>query len=239
MKRGIVLLFVLCVSAAPSFGQDIELEFSEETLNGLMQRLGDPSDGGVHYPTPAADTGLFHDCVHYGVLECLRAATVAPPDVEVGPRVPLARCRWPDGRVLVVPGDEPVAWQWWITGARFNVENERLELSATVRSRVGARWSVETRTVPATLQLDPATQRLRVKPAAFKVPVKYELAGATELITHVDVAKFLTFAVPIAGQRLTVPRLDGTQRTLTSSVQSASVQYLAGKIKVRANVRFN
>jgi len=254
MTRWVPMLLALAAAAAPAFGEDIELEFSQDALNQLMRRLGDPSDGGVYYPPIGEGSGLFEDCDPFGYLECAGEAATATPSspapgagatVATGPvdydreaRIALSLCRRPDGGVLIVPARQAVPWQWWVTEARFTVEEERLALSATVRARVLGRWTVETRTIPATIQLDPTTQRLRLKTAAFKVPVQYEADGDVHAITHVDVSRLLSFTLPIATQALKVRRTDGSQRTINAKAQGASVRYLPGMVRVSVNVAF-
>ena len=252
------MLLALAAAAVPASGQDIELEFSQDALNQLMRRLGDPSDGGVYFPTIGEGSGLFDDCEPYGYLECAGGTTTGtttatprspttgagvtvaakPVDYDAEARVPLSRCRRPNGSLLIVPAREAVRWQWWVTEARFTVEEERLTLSATVRARVNGRWTVETRTIPATIELDPGTQRLRLRSAAFKVPVQYEADGDVQAITQVDVSRLLSFSLPIATQALKVRRPDGSQRTINAKAQGANVRYLPGMVRVSVNVDF-
>lgn len=232
-------VIIIAVSGLPGAAQDIELEVTEDGLNRLIAQLGDPSGAGIHQPSPLASLG-YHGCISLGSLDCSREATAAPEATakKLG-RVLLSRCEGPDGQSAVLPAAESISWQWWITGARFTVASQQLSFSATMRYRVDSDWFSEERTVPATLSLDVASQRLRLDISSFKLPIRYTANGANEAITEVDVGRHLSFAIPIAAQSIQVPRLDGSLKTLNARAQSANVEYLAGRIRVKVDAGIN
>lgn len=220
--------------------QDVVLELTEDGLNRIVRQLGDPGDGGVHQPNLLATLG-YKGCRAVGVQDCAgpTGAVDAPQGTRPRAQVLLSRCQGPDGRDAVVPGAEPVSWQWWITQARFSIAAQQLSFAASVRYRVGRQWSRDDRTVPAALTFDAAGQRLSMTVSAFTVPIAYSADGVVEAVTEVDVGRHMSFAIPIGAQTLQVRSLDGSPRTLTSRAQSATVEYLAGRVLVRVDAAFN
>jgi hypothetical protein len=224
-----LIVAVVAVAGRSALAQDFELEITEEGLNRLVAQLGEPSSGGIHQPNALATLG-YRNCHLVGSLNCPGAS---------GQELPLAICEGPDGQAALVPGGGPVSWQWWITQARFTVQAQQLQFAASVRYRVGAQWFREERTVPAALSFDVAGQRLRMEVAAFKVPVTYGFHGVVEAITEVDVGRHLSFAIPIKTQTFQVHGLEGNPKTITVRAQGATIQYLAGKIRVNVDAAFD
>jgi hypothetical protein len=226
-------LAVLAVS--PANGQDFELELTEQALNRLVAQLGDAGSGGVHRSSALASLG-YTGCVLVGALDCASSTSAATGQQGAKqPSVALALCQGPDGKGAIVPADDAVGFQWWITEARFTVAAQQLRFTARVRYRVGSQWFSEEKTVPASLSLDVASQRLRMDVSSFKVPIRLTVNGVTETITEVDVSRHASFGIPISAQTFQVTDLEGRPRTLTSRAQSASVAYLPGKIQVRVD----
>ena len=236
--RILLVAAMLALTGGAGVAQDFELEFTEQALNRLVGRLGDPGKGGIHQPDPLSRLG-YTGCVSLATLDCPGGRATATPSAKTPPPLRLSRCQGPDGRGAIVPSVEPVSWQWWITQARFTIGAQGLQFAANVRYRVGTQWFSEAKTVPATLSLDVAGQRLRMDIWSFTVPVRYSAGGVADTITEVDVARHMSFRIPISAQAFQVYDLEGRARTLTSRTQGASVVYLPGKIQVKVDAAFN
>jgi hypothetical protein len=243
--RTLLASVLLTLAAGAAAAQDFELELTEQSLNRLVGRLGNPSDGGIHQPNVLSGLGLSA-CVSIGTLDCAGAAntvsTATAAAAATGKtagrqQVKLSSCVGPDGQRVIVPASESVAWQWWITEARFLVTAQQLRFAATVVSRVAGKWHSEQREVPATLRFDVASQRLRMEVSAFKVPV-LTAGGASETLAEVDVARHMSFAIPIGEQSFEVRDLEGRPRTLRSRAQGGSVEYQPGRIQVKVDGSF-
>jgi hypothetical protein len=89
-------------------------------------------------------------------------------------------------------------------------------------------------TVAAGVTFDPATNALQIKVAPLQVPLQYE--GAT--ITLVDVAKLYSVSIPIEPQQLSIPRPDGSTKTVTAKAANVSPQYEPGTIRVDVELGF-
>lgn len=246
---------VLALAASPAAAQNFELEFTEQGINRLVDQLGDPGKSGAHQPTDVSSLG-YGKCTAVGILDCSpkttsNVATVQPTagttrpaatlPVQGGARtnVHLALCQGPDGKSAIVPAQDVLTWQWWITESHFTVRAQQLQFTARVRYRVGTEWVSEEKTVPATLSLDVAAQKLRMAISTFKVPVRHSANGVTETITEVDVGQHMSFAIPISAQTFQITDLEGHPRTVTSRAQSANVEYLPGQIRVKVYGGFN
>jgi hypothetical protein len=236
----LLIAATLALAGRGADAQDFELELTEDGLNRLIDQLGDVSSAGIHQPNPLGGLG-YRDCSAVGLLDCSGGAAATAPgaDAQSHGRVLLNRCQGPDGESAIVPGAESIPWQWWITQARFTLAAQQLSFSASVRYRVDRQWSREERTVPATLRLDVASQRLRLEVSTFKVPLRYSANGLGEAITEVDVGRHLSFAIPINAQTIQVPGLDGGLKTVTGRAQSAILEYLSGKVRVKFDATFN
>lgn len=236
--------------AVPAWAQNSVVELSEQALNKLAGRLASPSDGGVHNAIVLGGAAGYQSCEPFGFLNCRRPGPTpaippgAPtsggsPYSQVPPdRVQLVRCKTAGGTRILASGP-PVAWQWWVTDAHFTVSAGSMSLTATVRTRIGTTWDTTTRTVEAVLEFDPATDQLRIKPSAFKVPLRYMFQGVQQTITAVDVAGLYGLAVHILPQHVQVPLPDGSTRSLTARAVSISPQYLDGMISVALDLAFN
>jgi hypothetical protein len=126
----------------------------------------------------------------------------------------------------------PVTWRWWVTGARFQLTAGAMAFTATVHSRVGDQADSQTRTVPASVAFDAASNRLRIAISAFTVPVQ----STGTVVTQVDVARLFAISVPVEPQELEVPLLDGDTREIPIRAQNVTTQYLAGRLLTRFDV---
>jgi len=229
-----LLALTALLPLAPASAQDAQLFVKEEALNRVVERLRDRSDSGVYQPTvPVTTPGLYYNCQFAGVFECL-----GPPSSPQDPlaSVPLQRCQKKGGGTSLVPGGEPVGWQWWITGSRFEAKEGSLAFTAKVRSRIGTRWSAVERTVPATVAFDSGANLLRIRVDEYKVPLTYEADGLTQTIAEVDVGRLSSFAIRVPPQTAQVPLPNGTTRTLTLRALSATPVYQAGRVGLRVDV---
>jgi hypothetical protein len=216
-----------------ALAQDATLEVTEATLNALLGRLGTPSDSGSYWPPAPKGYSVFDQCYTIGFLDC--AGGTRPI------RIPLGSCRIKlplDGgsKRVMVATPTPLTWQWWVENARFNLAAGSMTFTATVRSRIGTATSSVSRTVPATMSFVSATNRLRIELGAFSVPL--EVAGQSQPVTTVDVARLLGFSLPLQPQAFSVPLPDGGTRALNLRATSISTQYLAGRILVTIDVSF-
>jgi len=171
-------------------------------------------------------------------VKATAAVTLRDQQAKLTP-VRLSVCQGPNGKQVIVPGAEPVLWQWWITNAHFTIQAGQLAFTANVRYRVGARWFSDQRTVTAAVSFDAANQRIRIDVSAFKVPVRYAASGFNETITEVDVGRYMSFGIPTPPQTFQTTDLDGRLRSVNFQIQTASVQYLSGKMQVKLYAGFN
>jgi hypothetical protein len=263
MKAAWAAVALALAAPVPAAAQDFEFEFTEQALNRLIASVGAPSALGMHQPNILGTLG-YSDCGLVATLDCPVAApggvgtsgvpgtpaTPATPtaagadrDVVIGgglavQHVPLLSCTGPDGHRRTVPGAEPVSWQWWINRAHLKVDSQGLELTASIRYRVGEQWAIEERVVPVTLALDVASQSLRMSGPSVKFPIRHVTLGVSEVVTEVDVGRYLSFAIPLAASTFQVHGLDGAARTLTSRVQSGNVSYAPGRVRVNVNATY-
>lgn len=226
-------LLFCCAAAA----QDIELEFSESTLNDIVAQLGDLSKGGVYQRTYEIP-GLIENCEVFGYLDC-PALGPAPPGLEMPHQLPLFRCRR-KGQVVVSPGFEPISWQWWITGARFDVTPSGLQFTAAVRYRVGNEWEYESRTVPATLKLDANGEALKISISNYKVQFEIDSGAGSSRSVEVDVGRHLSLEIPLQLPTFTVAKLSGGTKTFSAKIRSAATHFSDSEnIRISANVGFD
>lgn len=231
----------LAGAPGPAAAADATIELSEEALNALANRVGVLSDGGVDLAIPRDELEpLLSGCEFFGYFE------YPPPRQPAGvivrhperSHIPLARCVDRHGSFVLVPCGEPTPWQWWITDARFEIENGAMKFKANVRARIGERWTSDERTVSAFVEFDAAAGELRVRIADFAVPLTYTAAGTTRRVAHVDVAKLRSFAIPIQPIAFSVPLLDGTQKALSGHVLQVTPRYKSGRLEVDLDVGF-
>ena len=232
-------LLVAVLGALPSLAsaQNAVIDIGEDSLNRLVQRLGVLGDTGVTQPTSVAFHPGFEMCEPVGFLDCPGAA----PDGMgfLDEQIPLARCRMRGGGYAVVPIGPPTLWQWWVSAAAFDIEAGQMHFQATVTWRGGADHGVETRRVPAAAEFSGSTNRIRLVPGAFKVPVQTTVEGRLATLTVVDVARLFTIAVPITPQVLSIPGLGGgAAHNVTASARSVQVQYRADSLRLTVDVGF-
>jgi hypothetical protein len=220
---------------AAAAAQDASIEVTQAALTKLVQRIGPFSDAGVYKPSsPAAGSGLFRRCEFAGYLECpsrvgdreLRPLVRCEPKPSAQPRGGKVR-RPALSKIALVPAAEPaVTYEWWIEGPALAVGAGSMTFTASVRARVGAHTTTETRTVPASLGWDAARQQLRLSVGAFVVPLR---SGQTT-IASVDVARFYDLTMPVQPQDFRLPLPDGSSRNIAPRPAGASVQYQPGKV---------
>ena len=127
-----------------------------------------------------------------------------------------------------------VDWQWWVTNARFKLSAGAMSFTATVHWRVGSQSDTETRTVPASIGFDPASNRLAINVAPFIVPVQ----SGEVTVTQADIAKLYSFSIPVEPQDLAVPLPGGGDRELTARAEAITVEYAASNVLVGIDVGF-
>ena len=234
--------FAVLFSGAAA-AQSFQFEFSEQTLNELVGDLGNPGAGGVYLPNALITNLGYGSCSPIGTLECTYGTNntygTSAPATTRNKVLAISLCKGPDGQPAVLPTPDPVPWQWWITEAHFTVGAQQLSFSANVRYRIGSKWYNVVQTVPATLTFDYAQQRLRMAISSFKVPVRYSEGGVVEVLAEVDVGRFMSFTIPTSRQKISVPDLNGSGRTITTRVDSVNVQYVPGKVLVKVDAGFN
>ena len=236
---GISLGLVLLAPAHGLAQTNATLVVTQPTLNRLVGRLGVLSNSGTHQATRLAQLPVvFEMCEAFGFLDCPELGK-NPAGFDRG-RIPLVMCRTVGGDIFVMPIGEPVSWQWWVTGARFTLQNNAMNFTATVRSRVDGNESSTTRTVQASVVFDPPTNRVVVRINAFSVPVEYTRSGTTFRVATVDVAKLFSIAVPMEPQTIVLPPIQGsTSRTIVGKVAAIqSVAYRPGEVEMRFNLQF-
>jgi hypothetical protein len=236
--RTVFAVAFIVLAAHTSAAQDLQLEVTEQALNRLVSRLGDPGAGGIYQPNVLSTLG-YSGCRTVGTLDCTMGGDTPGQRPTRTSQVQLSFCQGPNGQGAIVPSVDPVSWQWWITQAHFTVAAQQLRFSANVRYRVGKKWFNEEKSVPATVSLDVASQRLVMNISNFTVPVRYSFNGVAETITEVDVGGRMSFAIPISVQTLRITDLEGRTKTITSRIQSAAAEYLTGKVAVKVYVAFN
>lgn len=236
MRLRALLLGMAVLVANPSLASDSVLDLSEATLNKLLTRLGAFSHTGVAQAKIIATVpGVFETCHFIGFLDC--------PDMPGGAlglqgnRIPLAMCRSVGGGISIVPVGEPVIWHWWISDVEFKVVSGSMTVTALVRARIGANKLAATRTGAATVRFDSGTDRLHVDVAPLTVAFPMMLAGETQML-EVDLAKRLSFSIPIEPQQMSLSLPEGGSKSVTGRVTSATPEYLGGKVRVNFNVDF-
>lgn len=246
MKRRIFsttacLLFSMAASA--QVDPDISMNLTLDTLNRLANRVGDLSDAGLYQPeVPEPLSSLFRRCEFFGHFDCLLpggGAAGSRPSRKKG--IPLVRCIQRDGSItlLPLPDAAPVAWQWWITDGAFRVEGNRLRFEASVRSRIGSRWSKQTGSADADIRLSADKEHAMVSVGHFEVPLEASFNGSLQQVTTVDVGKLRSFSVAINPQHMSIPRPDGTLKELTMKVSSLKrIHYTADAIELEFDVGF-
>jgi len=132
------------------------------------------------------------------------------------------------------PVSSIVAWQWWVTDARFAVTQGAMSFTATARWQVNGQQSSDTRTVPASTVFDASTSRLRINLGAFKVPV--QSGGVT--VTQIDVAKLYGLTVPVVPQTFTLSLPGGTTRLVTARVAGVTTEFQPGRFVLNLTVGF-
>jgi hypothetical protein len=220
--------------AVAAHAQNVEVVLKEDALNRLVDRLRDPSDSGLHQPAlPTRQPDTYTECKHFGEIRCPGKAPDGSEQV-----VPMVICKKKDGGSILVPSNPPVAWQWWITGSRFQAKSGSLTFTAKLRSRIGTRWRSEERTVPASVSFDAGASLLRVQVSSFKVPVRYEANGLMQTVADVDVGKLSSFAMRV-GQPKADLAAPGGARTLTARAASGTATYEPGRVRVKFDTVVN
>ncbi len=206
-----------------------------------QQTTATPPAGSVRAPSQQGTmTPLAHDLTPADqTVKATPNVTLRNQQAKLSPTVRLSLCQGPNGKQVIVPGAEPVVWQWWITDSHFTIQEGQLTFSANVRYRVGAQWFSDQRTVAATVSFDAANQRIRIDVSTFNVPIHYATRGLNETITEVDVGRYMSFGIPTKRQTFQTTNLNGTPKTVNAQIQSASVQYLSGKMQVKLYAGFN
>src|SRR5262245_55339806 len=135
--RILLLVPIIALAESPCAAQDFELEFTEQSLNHLVGQLGGPGKGGIYQVNALSALG-YSGCQALGRLECpdgnstpmgqqgtaspiVRNIPTTNQQAKAPPLVHLSLCRGPNGKSVIVPGHEPVYWQWWITKAHFTI----------------------------------------------------------------------------------------------------------------------
>jgi hypothetical protein len=154
-------------------------------------------------------------------------------------QVPISLCQGPDGKPVISPTADPIAWQWWITEPSFVVAANELKFSATVRYRIGSKWFSVAQTVPASLSVDAASHQLQMSVSNFIVLISYSVNGAVQVLAQVDVGRYVSFAMPMSSQTISTPNLAGNARSVTSRIDTADGRYVPGSIIVSVNAGFN
>lgn len=224
-----VLLLLSGAGAAEAV--DASLDIPETVLNVVLGKIGALSDSGVKQTYHTIDIGhRFRECVQVGVLAC-PVGPAGPAGVPgLGDSgVPLVICRNAGGGIAVLP-DKLVPWQWWVQNARIEVSSGSMSFTATVTTHVGDAWNTETRTVGATARFDATDNKLKLEIGSFTVSL-----GAAGTL---DVAKLYRIAVPITPQLISVAMPDGTTKSVTGKVASATVQYTPDKVTVNFDAAF-
>jgi hypothetical protein len=227
----------MCLALFGSYAAaaDLEIEFTEQTLNRLLGDLGNPSAGGLSQPSGALGALGLGSCSAAGEMTCSYGTGAQGRTIK---QLALSLCRGPGGQVVIVPTVEPVPWQWWITDAHFAVTAQQLTFTAKVRYRIGSKWFQVTQTVPASLAVDLPSQQLRMAVAPFRVPIRNNANGLVETLADVDVDRYASFVIPMSAQNVAAHDLAGNARTVTGRMATANVQYLPGKILVTVDGRF-
>jgi hypothetical protein len=210
-----------------SQAQNATLEVTQQTLNGLLGRLGSLADAGVHQPTASPALGTGQNCQPLGSLDC-------PAGSASNADIPLLVCSQPGGGLAIVPGSQVLPWQWRVTDAHFTLAEGSMSFTAVVHTRVGGQTNTDSRTVPASVSFDAVSNRLRVNIDAFTVPLQFE--GVT--ITQADVAELYGISLPVEPQELSMPLPDGGTRTVIARGTGITPQYLPGKLQVGVDVAF-
>jgi hypothetical protein len=127
-----------------------------------------------------------------------------------------------------------VDWQWWVTNARFKLGAGAMSFTATVHWRVASQSDTETRSVPASIGFDPASNRLAINVAPFMVPVQ----SGEVTVTQADIAKLYSFSISVEPQDLSVPLPGGDDRELTARAEAMTAEYAVGKVLIGVDVSF-
>jgi hypothetical protein len=233
--KGLCVAACFALVSGSAFAADFALAFTEHTLNRLLGELGNPSAGGIYQPSNVLNALGYSGCSPVGLVDCSYGTGGQSTNKQLG----ISLCRGPDGETVLAPSVDYVPWQWWITEARFAVAAQQLTFSANVRYRIGSKWFQVTRTVPASLTVDLANQQLRMNVSDFTVPIRDSADGVVETLADVDVGRYMSFAIPMSRQTVSVHDLAGNARTMTSRIDTANVQYLPGRIVVAVDGRFN
>jgi hypothetical protein len=242
MRAALAGIILGCVLLVPSHGlaqSNATLVVTQPALNRLVGRLGALSNSGTYQAHAAVQTPvIFEMCEAFGFLDCPELGK-DPAGFDRG-RIPLVMCRAVGGGIHIVPVGELVPWQWWVTGARFTLQNNSMTFTATVRSRVAGIESNISRTVSASVIFDSSTNRIVTKINAFAVPLQHTAGGVTVTVATVDVAKLFSIAIPMEPQTIVLPPIQGsTSRTIVGKVAALqSVTYRANEVEVAFNLQF-
>ena len=210
--------------------QDAELEITQDALNRLVNKLGVLSYAGVSQPMiPLHIRDRFQFCHHVGYMDC----PLPGGDLGFGKYgIPIVICESHGGGASLLPAGDPVSFQWWVTNAYFTVEDGYMTFTATVRWRVGDTERTETRKVGASIYFETLTNQIVVIVDRFQVSLMIEVSGYDELalVALVDIDKLYNLSVRVDPQEITVPLLDGTDKTVTGKVLSLSPDYVPGRV---------
>ena len=233
----IVLLGFLLAAPLACYGQNVTLQISQDAVNKLVSRLGVMGDSGLYQPffwiiSSAAKAKLgITNAKHLGVLLCPKSAkTPAARPLSIYTARTAIHGNW-----WIFPEPPPINWQWWVINPQFTINNGSMTFTATVRSVVGGTQNSQNVSGPVSLTFDPNTNELSANITVSPVQISTSLGDS---ITQVDVAQLYNLSFPIQPQTVSVTLPDGTTPTLTARATSISVQYLAGRAILTANVGF-
>ncbi len=232
--RGAAILPVLAVlcagfpATAPA--QDIVVTLKESTLNRIASRPGQLSGSGASWSSALFGIPGFTRCRFAGHAGC---ADIAAGGSAEG--LPVVVCAADDGKVLTLPAGERIPWAWRVTHASFTVREGSLTFTATVKGRVaGQDVPPVTRSVGATIEFAPGTDRLRIVISEFKVP----LAHDGKVVHEVDVAYLYGLAFPLYPREVPVTLLDGSKKVITARFLNVAPSYLDKRIRLAIEVGY-
>jgi hypothetical protein len=214
------------------------LDVSENTLNRIIDKMGDQSDSGIGYLfTAMVLDPVFTVCEHIGYIDCPRLDRV-DLGFDMG-RIPLAACHGYGGGTTVVPTGESVAWQWWVSNVSIELTDGHMRLTATVTTNVDSNWQETTNTVNVRPRFEPYTNNLVLMPEEFKVTLVVEGTDAFLRVDPVDVAKMYTLSVPVHPQKMDVVLPGGSTRNITGKVEALEqFTVVPDNLKVTFDVKF-
>lgn len=230
------LIFFALFSPVSAFDRNIQAEISEDTLNMFVDRIGVPSDGGVHQEyNPLPGRGIFKECFNSGYFKC-----AGPPSLGI----PMVLCKKKGGGIASVPMGEPTVWQWWVTDAHFDICRESacsdsMTFTATVITKIGDDINHVTRTVPAEVKFDTISEQLRISIFPYNVLLVGIINGQDGPLATVHVHNLYGISVPLEFPTLNIPKPAGGQNNVEVSIKEAKIDYLSShKVRLRIDVDY-